>query len=54
MSAPRAHKRPSTVDKHRYDSPYVGIAVAVPGDRTDDVAPPLVFQLQPRNQGRRR
>lgn len=54
MSTPRARKRPSTVDKPRYDSAYVVVAVPVPGGRADDVAPPLVFRLQPRHQGRRR
>ena len=54
MSAPRARKRPSIVDKHRFDSLYVVVAVPVPGGRADDVAPPLVFRLQPRQQGRRR
>lgn len=54
MSAPRARKRPPTADRHRYDSAYVVVAVPVPGGDPDDVAPPLVFRLQQRPQGRQR
>ncbi|MDG6103846.1 hypothetical protein Daura_23995 [Dactylosporangium aurantiacum] len=54
MSAPRARKRPPTADRHRYDSAYVVVALAVPGGGPDDVAPPLVFRVQRRPQGGQR
>ncbi|GGM47385.1 hypothetical protein ACFFX1_19205 [Dactylosporangium sucinum] len=48
MSIPHARRRPSTSDKHRYDTAYVVVAIPIPEARPDAVAPPLVYRLRKR------
>ncbi|UWP85207.1 hypothetical protein [Dactylosporangium fulvum] len=53
MSTSHARKRPSAADGHRYDTAYVVVAVRLPGDHTDELAPPLVYRAEPHHHGRR-
>ncbi|GAA2357095.1 hypothetical protein [Dactylosporangium salmoneum] len=48
MSSQHARKRHSTVDRRRYDAPFVVVAVRGPAGTADALAPPVTYRIRPR------